>query len=157
MSVEPEELAPEAGEEGKTEVEVLQKELAKARKEAARYRVESRNAKIPSEFGEAVSEFVPKDLPIEEAREYAQRLKETFESSATEAQESAGQAAPPEEAASPLAAVSQPSTGTSVQGKMSYADWKNVYDTQGAQAAFAIPMNQVDLDENPLPMHVGGM
>lgn len=122
----------ESGEAGR--LAALEKENAKLRKEAAKYRVESRNLKIESEFGAEFAEFVPKDLPIDEAREYAQRLKEKFASPQTEAQE---QEAPEEapEAISPLAAVSQPSTqGTPTDGRYSMAQLDDLLRTNPAEA-----------------------
>lgn len=133
-----EDLAPEAGEVlQESEVEALKKSLAKANKEAARYRIEARNSKIESEFGEKVAKFVPKDLSLDEARQYAQDLKETFGSSETEAQEpEAGEEAP--EASHPLAAVSHPSTqGKPTEGRLSAQDVAELALTDPTAAALA--------------------
>ena len=103
-----------------TELEQTKKELTKARKEAAKYRIEARQAKVTAEFGETVAGFVPKDLSLDEAREYAQNLKAAFSPEGEATPEAhASQEAPTEpEAPNPLAAVSQPSVGTESSARL---------------------------------------
>jgi hypothetical protein len=134
--MEDEELAPEADEsaEQDTEVAALRKAVAKANKEAARYRVEARNAKIASEFGEQVSEFVPKDLSLDEAREYALKLKEAFAAPETEAHDSPAADEEAPVAPHPLAAVSQPSTGHQTSGLFTMAQIDEIAQTDPTRA-----------------------
>jgi len=113
-------LEPDETPEQDTEVAALKKAVAKANKEAAKYRVEARNAKIASEFGDKVAEFVPKDLSLDESREYALKLKEAFASEPEAHVEPAAPEGAPA-APSPLAAVSQPSTGNQTTGLFTMA------------------------------------
>ena len=120
LETPPEAEAPEADDSGKR-LEFLERENEKLRDEAAKRRVENRQLKISTEFGDTVASFVPKDLSLEEARKYAQKLKETFgEPSVPETEAHETQEVAPEPAApSPLAAVSQPSTGTNPSVRLS--------------------------------------
>lgn len=130
----------------------------KLRKENAERRIENREMRL-ARFDEDVRELIPEGLSPAEAEEHGnklQALKGTAPQGETPApQEGLQEQGAPKTEPHPLAPVSTPPVGNQpAPEKLTYAEWMNIYNTQGAEAAFAIPQEQVELADNPLPMHV---
>ena len=131
--------------------------LKKLRSENRSLRTRLRRTELQAKYGEEVVGLIPEELPLKKWEPFAEqlsgRLTKQAEADPTETvtEEAPKVEPPPEE--KQLAAVSKGATTTGpATEKMSFADWRKLY-AENPQQALSMNADQVELAENPLPIH----